>query len=111
MAITYNWNISQLDCVPQEDNVTDVVVTIHWRLEGTDGAYSGGVYGTATVKPYEAGEPFIPYDQLTQNIVVGWVEEALGADQVQMYKDSVAKQIADQIDPPIVTPPLPWVQA
>lgn len=111
MAITYNWTIVQLDCVPQEDNVTDVVVTIHWRLDGTDGTYSGGVYGSVQTKPYEPGEPFIPYDQLTQEIVIGWTEEALGAEQVQAYKDNIAKQIADQIDPPIVAPPLPWVQA
>ena len=109
MAITYNWTISQLECVPQEDNVADVVVTIHWRLDGTDGAYSAGVYGSVQTKPYEPGEPFIPYDQLTKDIVVGWVEDALGAEQVQQYKDNIAGQIANQINPPVVTPPLPWV--
>lgn len=108
MAITYNFTISQLECKPQEDNVQDVVVTIHWRLDGTDGTHSAGVYGSVATKPYEAGEPFIPYADLTQDIVVGWVEDALGAEQVQQYKDNIAGQIANQINPPIVNPPLPW---
>lgn len=108
MSITYNWTISQLECKPQEDNVQDVVVTIHWRLDGADGEYSAGVYGSVATKPYEAGAPFIPYADLTQEIVVGWVEEALGEEQVQAYKENIAGQIANQINPPIVTPPLPW---
>lgn len=110
MQIVYNWAISQLEVKPQEDNVTDVVVTIHWRLDGTDGTYSAGVYGSIATKPYEAGAPFIPYNQLTKEIVVGWVEDALG-EQVQSYKDSIAAQIEAQINPPVLTPPLPWATA
>ena len=34
MATTYNWTISQLDCKPQEDGETDVVVVAHWQCTG-----------------------------------------------------------------------------
>lgn len=108
MAITYNWVISKLECKPHEGDVADVVVNVHWTLEGTDGEYTANVYGTVSTKPYEPGEPFTPYEDLTKEQVVGWVEEALGAEQVQQYKDNIAGQIANQINPPIVTPPLPW---
>lgn len=105
--ISYNWTISQLEVKPQAGDVQDLVVTVHWRLDGVDGEHSAGVYGTVATKPYEAGAPFVPYDSLTKEIVVGWVEDALG-EQVQSYKDSIATQIANLINPTIVTPPLPW---
>ena len=108
MAITYNWTISQLEVKPAEADVTNVVVTAHWRLDGTDGTHSAGVYGSIATKPYEPGEPFTPYDQLTKEQVVGWVEKALGEEQVQQYKDSIAQQIEQQVNPLIVTPPIPW---
>lgn len=107
--ITYEWIISQLETKPHVGDASNVVVTVHWRLQGTDGTYSSDVYGSAFTKPYESGESFVPYDQLTKETVVGWVEEALGAEQVQKYKDNIAQQIQDKINPPIVKPPLPWI--
>jgi hypothetical protein len=79
----------------------------HWRLDGTDGEYTAGVYGTVglTLDP-EA--PFTPYADLTEAQVIGWVQDALGTEQVDAYEANVAAQIEAQINPPVVTPPLPW---
>lgn len=108
---TYNWTISSLEVKPVEADATNVVVTAHWRLDGTDGTHTAGVYGSQTMQPYEAGATFIPYDQLTQEIVVGWIESAMGEEQVQAHKDAIDGQIANLINPPVLTPPLPWVSA
>ena len=107
MPTTYTWTIAQLDCYPEHEGKTDVVFTVHWRLDGTDGEYTAGVYGSVglTLDP-EA--PFTPYAELTKDQVIGWVKDALGADQVADYEASVAGQIDAQINPPVVTPPLPW---
>ena len=107
MAVTYTWNINAMDCYPQHDGETDVVFTVHWTLSGTDGTYSGSVYGTVGVT-YDASAPFTPYADLTQNQVVAWVEAALGAEQVASLEANIATQIANQANPPVVTPPLPW---
>jgi hypothetical protein len=40
--------------------------------------------------------------------VVGWVQAALGPEQVQALTDNVAAQLAAIANPPVVTPPLPW---
>jgi len=45
-VITYTWNISQLNCVPQAPEGADYVVTAHWSCNGVDGDYSGSVYNT-----------------------------------------------------------------
>ncbi len=107
MPNTYAWVIEQLDCYPELDGHTDVVFTAHWRLNGTDGTYNGTVYGSVGLS-FQPGEPFTPYADLTQDQVVGWVQAALGPEQVQSLTDNVAAQIAAQVNPPVVTPPLPW---
>jgi hypothetical protein len=100
-----NWTISQLDCKPQEDGLTDVVVTAHWQCTGTQDEYSAQVYGTASFT-LEQGAGFTPYADLTQDQVLGWCWNS-GVDK-ESAELSVATQIENQINPPIVTPPLPW---
>ena len=110
MAITNTWGVQQLDCYPEEDGETDVVFTVHWTLTGTDGTYSGNVYGSQGVS-IDPDAPFTPYADLTETQVIGWVQAAMGAEQVASYEANVAEQIANQIDPPVVMPPLPWAPA
>lgn len=110
MSVIYNWVIEGMACYPQAEGQTDVVFTIYWRLNGVnDGtpAVWGTVYNSTPVT-YVAGTPFTPYAQLTQPQVIGWVQEALGPEQVAAYEANVAKQVADQINPPVINPPLPW---
>lgn len=115
MAITNTWGVVQMDAYPEYEGQTDVVFTVHWNLTGTETVgeepdqttYTGYVYGSVglTLNPEE---PFTPYPDLTEAQVIGWVQDALGAEQVAAYEANVAQQIADQINPPVVTPPLPW---
>ena len=102
---TFNWQIEQLNCYPQAEGQTDVVFTVHWRCTGTDGTYSGTVYSTCGVT-YEAGTPFTPFANLTQDQVLGWIW-ASGVDK-DSAEAAVQTQINNQINPPVVSPPLPW---
>jgi hypothetical protein len=104
MATTFNWQVSRLDCIPQTPEGQDYVVTAHWTCNGTDGTYNGSVYSTCSF-PVVQGS-FTPYDQLTQDQVLGWCW-ANGVDKAAT-EAAVQTQINNQIDPPIVTPPLPW---
>ena len=103
--ITYTWSISQLNCVPQAPEGADYVVTAHWNLSGTDGTYNGSAYGTCSF-PVVQGEQFTPYADLTLDQVLGWCW-ANGVDK-DSAEAAVAQQIENQINPPIVSPPLPW---
>jgi hypothetical protein len=107
MPNTYTWVIEQLDCYPEKDGKTDVVFTVHWRLNGTDGTNAATVYGSVGLT-YEPGQPYTPYEDLTQAQVIGWVQAALGSEQVQTLTDNVAAQLAAIANPPVVAPPLPW---
>jgi hypothetical protein len=107
MAITNTWAVVQMDAYPEYEGEPDVVFTVHWTLNGTDGTYVGSVYGSVGVN-LDEGATFTPYANLTEAQVIGWVKDALGEEQVAAYEASVAEQIANQINPPVVSPALPW---
>lgn len=103
------WIVEQLWVKPSEGSLTDVVVTAAWRCNGTQTSggkqYYGTCYGTAS---FTAPDPssFIPYPNLTEAEVLQWVWDS-GIDKVAT-EASVNQQIANAINPPIITPPLPW---
>ena len=107
MAITNTWAVVQMDAYPEFDGDADVVFTVHWTLNGTDGEHTGRVYGSSAVLLNEGGT-FTPYANLTEAQVIGWVHEALGEESVAAFEANVAEQIANQINPPVVSPALPW---
>lgn len=104
MATTFTWIIEQMDCKPTEGDLTDVVIVAHWRCNGADGQYSGTVYGTCGFS--QPGDPFTPYADLTQDQVLGWCW-ANGVDK-DATEANVQGQIDNQINPPVISPPLPW---
>jgi hypothetical protein len=103
--MTILWIIERLLVKPTEGSLTDVVITADWRCNGTQDQYSGTCYGSASFAP-PSGE-FTPYDELTEQQVLDWCY-ANGVDQAAI-EANVTQQIENQIDPPVVTLPLPWV--
>jgi hypothetical protein len=103
--ITLSWIIERLLVKPTEGTLTDVVITADWRCNGSQDQYSGTCYGSASFAP--PTENFTPYDQLTQDQVLGWCF-ASGVNQTAI-EANVTQQINDQINPPIIAPPLPWM--
>lgn len=108
MPATFVWTISQLDCLPQAPEGTDYVVTAHWQCNGSElsgvETYTARVYGTASFS-VESGEAFTPYEDLTQEQVLGWVWGQVNKEETEA---NVSAQLQNQINPPIVSPPLPW---
>lgn len=107
MSNSYNWVISQLEAYPEHEGHQEVVMTVHWRRQATDGTHYADVYGSQGVT-LDPAAPFTPYADLTQSQVEGWLVDAMGADKVAEMDASLDKQIENQINPPVVTPPLPW---
>ena len=107
MKIT--WNISRLDCIPGL-NGTDYVATAHWQCTGVEGEHTASVYASCSFPVVENdGGDLIPYSALTLEQVLGWVWSS-GVDKAAT-EEAVAKAIDNLKNPPIVAPPLPWVQS
>ena len=103
--MTILWLIERLLCKPTEGSLTDVVITADWRCNGSQDSYSGTCYGSCSFAPPTGS--FTPYPDLTQEQVLGWCY-ANGVDQAAI-EANVTAQIENQIDPPVVSLPLPWV--
>jgi hypothetical protein len=108
MSIANTWKVVRLDAYPEYEGQDDVVFTVHWTLTGDDGeGHTGFTYGSHNVS-LVVTDGFTPFADLTEAEVLGWVHAEMGEDRVAELEASVAQQIADQINPPVVSPPLPW---
>jgi hypothetical protein len=103
--MTILWIIERLLVKPTEGSLTDVVITADWRCNGTQDQYSGTCYGSCSFQP-PSGE-FTPYEDLTEAQVLNWCYEN-GVDKTAI-EANVSLQIENQINPPVVTLPLPWL--
>lgn len=83
MTTTYEWSVSQMDTKPQEGNLIDVVVTVHWRRNAVavdgDNSYFADVYGAmACSTPSETD--FTAYPDLTFEQVCSWLDAGLDVE-------------------------------
>jgi hypothetical protein len=97
-----------MDCKPKDGDLTDFVVVVHWTRNAketiNDKEYFASVYGTQSFSAADVTD-FIPYDQLTYDIVCGWLDGSIDVAALDLNLD---QQIENQVNPPIVTPPLPF---
>ena len=103
--MTILWLIKRLLVKPTEGSNTDVVITADWRCNGIDETYNGTCYGSCSFQPPTGS--FTPYEDLTQDQVLQWCYEN-GVDKTAI-EANVTAQIENQINPPVVVLPLPWV--
>ena len=107
MANTYSWQIRNMKYefgpVPPDDH-TDVVVRIDWTLKATsaDGDYTASVLGVSTLAIDPEAE-WIPYEDITEEQAVEWVENELGPDGVAGTKSGLDGNIANQQNPTSAT--------
>jgi hypothetical protein len=104
----YTWNVTALytETIDGEQNY---VVIANYEVVGVDGTYTASLSNIARFNT-ESVTPFTPYDNLTNDIVIGWIQQELGVDGVSNLEACIQGQIDSQINPPS-TPqntPLPW---
>ena len=103
--MTILWLIERLLTKPVEGSETNVVITADWRCNGSQESFNGTCYGSCSFAPPTGS--FTPYEDLTEQQVLDWCF-ANGVDQAAI-EANVSLQIQNQINPPVVSLPLPWV--
>jgi len=78
----YKWVISDLKAKIQDGELSNVIDTIHWRYQATDGEHTADVYGSVGLEAPEA-DSFIPSEDLTEDIVISWLESKLDVEAMQ----------------------------
>jgi hypothetical protein len=99
--MTTTWTITTLD----RNTADGFVKTAHWTATAVDGDYSASIYSTCS---WAEGTPTIPYADLTQETVLGWVW-ANGVDKTAT-ETALAANIALQ-KAPVTATGTPWSAA
>ena len=109
MAVEYNWNCRTVDVRPTEGEETNVVYNVHWAVTGTsdeldpqDEPYQSNSVGTQTIINDPESE-FIPFDELTNEIIVAWVQSTMGDELVSNIEGVLLQEIEAKINPTSVT--------
>ena len=106
MAIGYTWDCKTVDTYPTKDSKADVVYNVHWRLTATDDTnkdsdgnnWTMTSYGTQSVDTSDLSS-FTAFDSVSASDVQGWVETAIGSDEVTAMKANLDVGIADMVTP------------
>ena len=104
MATTFTTRITAMYTLQQPD--PNYVVNALWEVTGVDGEYTGSIGGNTQFSSADQEGPFVPYDQLTEAVVIGWIP----ASQIGSAQACVQGQIDSSITPPVSPEltPLPW---
>lgn len=100
MTTTNTWNIAQLD----RETADGYVFTAHYTVNATDGTYKAGAYGSIG---FERPETLVPFADLTEETVVGWVKDLLTEEKVTEVEAALQAQLDEQTAP-TKTSGLPW---
>jgi len=111
MSITYTWKVKSVK-VRDGNGVASAVVQTYWDKIGTDSSGHTGTFAGATPFPLESVNPesFIAFEDLTEEIVLGWIQSIVIGDYEKHVNEQIQKQI-DDVKSPIVEPDLPWASA
>ena len=99
----YNWQVKNLFTI-DEGTETDYVVTALYNVTGIETEsgteYTASLSNSAQFEVVQ-GDTFIPYADLTNTIVIGWIETQLGEDGVNNIQACIDGMINSEINPPV----------
>ncbi|MFN9114343.1 MAG: hypothetical protein ACK5XN_30135 [Bacteroidota bacterium] len=100
MPTTFTWKVAILE----RETSDGYVYTVHYTVNAADEAYSAGAYGSIGL---ERGEELIPYANLTEETVIGWVKDKFGTEKVTEIEEALQAQLDEQHAPSKATG-VPW---
>jgi hypothetical protein len=111
--MNYTWEISS---IKRKDTSTlsNIIVQTYWKKIGTDengntGSFSGATpFDLSTVDP----ENFVAYENLTEEMVLGWIQSVVVGGYEEHVNEKIAEEIDKQVNPVTeVTEGFPWSPA
>ena len=109
--MNYTWAVTGITSATVTD-LSDVVINVKWNCMGTDDNGNEGVFIGATPLETKDIDPatFVPFDQLTEALVLSWVQPVVmsNARYWQHINDAITEQIARKAGNVNPNAPLPW---
>ena len=104
MATTFTTRITAMFTLQQPD--PNYVVNALWEVAGVDGTYAASIGGNTQFNSADQVGAFIPYDQLTEATVIGWIPESAITSAQQCVQGQIDSMITLPVSPE--AQPLPW---
>ena len=98
---TFTWAIANLE----RETDDGFVFTAHYTVNATDDTYSSGAYSSIG---FQRPDNLIPFTDLTQELVIGWVKEALGGDKKVAEIEAALQAKLNEQRNPTKAAGLPW---
>jgi len=108
MDINYSFRITNIYCYPTYEAVENLVFTVLWDYTGTSGTYISNILGSTNI-PYDKDVEYKPYESLTEQEVIGWIEQYTEASVLEDARTLISSRIEEESKPPsVINPKLPW---
>ncbi|NBU76240.1 MAG: hypothetical protein EBS30_13655, partial [Planctomycetes bacterium] len=100
-ATTFTWSITDLEYKTEDG----YIVRPFWQLAGTQGPHTAYVSGSLS---FDDGTPSVPFEFVTEEIVIDWVLNAIGTVEVENIKTALGQKL-EQLNNPVFSFGRPWV--
>lgn len=102
--MNYQWSFSNLMVAAKQDNLSDVMVSVNFRLAAVNGPRA--VYHKQLLN-FSPADPdnFTEFDQVTEEAIIQFVEVTMGG-QLDQIKQNLAEQLNESV---ITERSLPWL--
>lgn len=104
MSITIDWKVNDVESVIADGGVTNVKWSCSASGEAGEYAVNGG---EAILEPDATSSEFVSYDDLTESVVIGWVKDSLGEEEVTNIEEVLTAKVTAQMTP-VKQTGLPW---
>lgn len=106
MLDDYIWKISSLDCEINNKLGNNFVKVVNWSVEGTYNGVFGKIPGKTKFVCSDDQTDFIPFELLTEEIVLNWVWNShIDKNVIERHLDT---HLHDKVFPKVKTTELPW---
>lgn len=92
--MTTNWQITKIKRKPDTGLVIEVLYIMNFKLEDKEDRYVSSI--TLTGDP--TAPDFISFEDLTQEIVLGWIQTELGQTKIDEITSSMQARLQERID-------------
>jgi hypothetical protein len=102
--LTYKWFIPSLTVIKSQDGLDNIITTIHWSRQITDGTTTAYANGAIGINPPDVND-FIPYESITKEQIISWLESTLNVEEINAvalheYNAIIAVDNIETIAPP-----------
>jgi len=108
--MNYTWQLTSLKRKDTSD-LQNIVVQTYWKKTGTDENGNEGSFSGATPFDLSSADPtnFTSYEDLTEEMVLGWIQSVVVGDYERHVNEKIAEQIETIVSPVVsVTGGFPW---